>query len=94
MTLAMTLEYAQEHVLLRQQSPKKGKSKFAGPDTYVALVRVPAGVPFNPTKTPLQVQRLRAKGIEVTYCGEGYGRHTGPRSALGRAIARAYEMMA
>ena len=77
------------HVIVRSQPARTGKRGFHGPDTYVAVVSVPEGIAFNPASTPLQTARLEAKGIRVEYMGEGYGQHSGSRSALGQAIASA-----
>lgn len=66
----------------------KGSGVRQGPDTYVAVQLVPAGV------APLKVLNRRAaekRGIEIRYFGEGYGEHSGPRSMLGRAVAAAEE---
>ena len=74
------------YVEVRSQ-PAKGTWPRQGPDTYVAVQVVPEGV-----------QRLKAlnhiaaakRGIEIVHCGEGYHDRTGPRSALGVAIAEAH----
>ena len=64
----------------------KGTWPAQGPDTYVAVQIVPAGV------VPLQSLRsdtAKKRGIEIIYCGEGYRKNSGPRSALGRAMTAA-----
>lgn len=71
----------------RKQHAKKGKSGWAGPDTYVAVTVMPEGV-------SLPSYALRRKSIEnlggrLIFIGEGYSGHFGPKSALGRAIAKA-----
>ena len=46
-----------------------------------------------PTPTCLTCGRkLKPRGIEIHYCGEGYREHSGPRSALGKAIAKAEQI--
>jgi hypothetical protein len=79
------------YVVTRQQ-PRRGTFPSQGPDVYVALVQVPEGVSFDPNRTPLQVSRLRSRGIEVTRIGEGYRKHKGPKSSLGQALRRAKEL--
>lgn len=72
----------------RSQPPKTGRSGWSGPDTYVAVQCVPEGT------EPLRVLRqdtARKRGIHIKYFGEGYKRHHGPRSALGRALQAAQE---
>jgi hypothetical protein len=59
---------------------------FGGPDTYVAVQIVPVGtVPL----VRLDRRAAARRGITLEYVGEGYQRHSGPRSSLGRALARA-----
>ena len=48
-----------------------------------------------PTPTCLTCGRkLKPRGIEIHYCGEGYSRNDGPRSMLGRAWRAAQEIRA
>lgn len=77
----------QYEVHVRQQKPKHGRSRFAGPDTYVAVTIAPDGVevPY-----PLNHKVLRKRGIKIEYFGEGYKKHNKtPRSMLYRAISEA-----
>jgi hypothetical protein len=77
------------HVEIRgQHSRGRGHGRFGGPDTYVAVQIVPAGV--EPLTT-LRDDMARRRGIEIVHFGEGYHDHQGPRSMLGRAIADAEE---
>jgi hypothetical protein len=69
-----------------QHSAGSSSGGFGGPDTYVAVVSGPEPLPAY---TPLQRDRLQRKGYTVEWIGEGYREHTGPRSSLGKAIARA-----
>lgn len=69
-----------------QHSRGGGAGKYGGPDTYVAVQVVPAGA--EPL-THLRQDVARRRGIKICYFGEGYAAHTGPTSALGRAIAAA-----
>ena len=64
---------------------------FGGPDTYVAVQIVPEGQ--EPLKA-LNRKVAAMRGIKIVYCGEGYQKDRGPRSMLGRAIARADEIAA
>ena len=73
-----------------QHSVGSSANRFGGPDTYVVVVTGPE--PLN-IHTPLHRDRLARKGYTITYCGEGYSRHSGPRSALGRALAHAAEIV-
>ena len=60
-----------------------------GPDTYVAVQVVPPGA------TPLRCLSRSAaerRGIKIIYCGEGYRKNDGPRSALGQALRKANEI--
>lgn len=73
------------YVEVRSQHAK-GSGQFKGPDTYVAVQVVPPGV------VRLKVLNhtfAKQRGIRIKYFGEGYEQHTGPRSALGQAIAAA-----
>ena len=71
-----------------QHSRGSSANRFGGPDTYVAVTACPEGIQHPKY---LRRDRLRARGIDYKYFGEGYAQHTGPRSALGRAIAAAEE---
>lgn len=69
-----------------QHSRGSVANRFGGPDTYVAVQVVPEGA------ERLRVLRrdlAERRGIRIEYCGVGYREHTGPRSALGRALAEA-----
>ncbi len=70
----------------RQHSRGSSANHFGGPDTYVAVTIAPNGV-IVPNVLRHKVLRLR--GIEILYFGEGYAKHTGPTSMLGKAIAGA-----
>ena len=59
---------------------------FGGPDTYVAVQIVPQGAI---RLRSLQEHAAKKRGIIIRYFGEGYSKHRGPRSMLGRAISRA-----
>ena len=72
-----------------QHSTGSGTGKFGGPELYVAVQIVPEGV--EPLKA-LQGPAAKRRGIEIVYCGEGYGRSRGPRSAFGRAMAAAEKL--
>jgi len=75
------------YVETRSQKSVGSSNGFGGPNTYVAVQVVPAGV------ERLRVLNQRAakqRGIEIIYCGEGYSnRCTSPRSMLCQAIAKA-----
>ena len=76
-----------------QKSVGSSSNQFGGPDRYVAAVVRPAdGEPVG--AHPLSEHNARRFGWTVRYCGEGYSRHTGPRSAFGRAIAKARSIKA
>ena len=80
-----------KQVFVRSQHSRGSSSHtFGGPDTYVAVVSGPE--PLN-HRTPLNQYNLSRRGYTITYCGEGYREHSGPRSALGRALARAAELV-
>ena len=74
-----------------QHSNGSSAHRFGGPDTYVAVTIAPAGA-----EIPYCLRRdvLRKRGIEIRYCGEGYSQHSGSRSMLGAAIARARQIAA
>ena len=75
------------HLEIRSQhSLGSSSTRFGGPDTYVAVQVVPEGA------TPLQSLQEHAavkRGITIKYFGEGYSKHLGPRSMLGKALAKA-----
>lgn len=69
-----------------QKSRGSGAGKFGGPDTRVLVQVVPDG------EEPLKALNHRVadqRGIELIYCGEGYHKNRGPRSSLGKALAKA-----
>jgi hypothetical protein len=70
----------------RSQHAKTGRSGFSGPDTYIAVTICPehAEVP-----AVLRADVLEKRAIGLKHFGEGYRKHSGPRSALGIAIAEA-----
>jgi hypothetical protein len=71
-------------VEVRTQHARTGRSGYSGPNAYVAVQIVPDGV------SPLVALRHNnVRGITIYYVGEGYKKHTGPRSRLGRALQRA-----
>jgi len=74
-----------------QHSRGSSGGGFGGPDTYVAVQIVPAGV----TKlTALNRQAARKRGINIIYCGEGYYRRQATeRSMLGQALAKARKLV-
>ena len=74
-----------------QHSRGSSAHQFGGPDTYVAVTVAPDGVAI-----PKCLNRavLAARGIAIHYMGEGYSRHSGPRSMLGQAIAKAHQLAA
>jgi len=74
-----------------QHSRGSSAHRFGGPDTYVAVTITPAGVlvPYV-----LRKDVLTRRGIEIRYCGEGYSRHSGPRSMLGQAYSLAQQIAA
>lgn len=74
-----------------QHSNGGGYHRFGGPDTYVAVQCVPPGaIPL----ASLQRHAAQCRGISIKYFGEGYSRHTGPKSSLGKAIAQAQAWIA
>jgi hypothetical protein len=82
------MKTAQLHV--RSQHAKCGRSGFAGPDTYVAVTIAPEGI-----EVPYYLNQavLAKRGIEFHYFGEGYHRHSGPKSSLGKALAAAQKFV-
>lgn len=76
---------AKAYVETRRQ-PAKGSWPRQGPDTYVAVQVVPAG---ESRLSVLNRKVADQRGIQIVYCGEGYGNRTGPRSALGQALVEA-----
>lgn len=77
-------------VVERSQPSKQGRSGFRGPDTYVAVVRIPSEMDVVPPLTADAEKR----GVFVVWRAVGYRALTGPRSALGRARATAANMAA
>lgn len=77
--------HAQVHIR-SQHSVGSSAHRFGGPDTYVAVTIAPVGVEVPRV---LRQDVLEKRGITIKYFGEGYSKHTGPRSMLGRAIADA-----
>jgi hypothetical protein len=69
-----------------QHSKGSSRSRFGGPDTYVAVTIAPAGVAVPYT---LRRDVLAKRGVEIRYFGQGYRQYSGPRSALGQALAAA-----
>lgn len=57
-----------------------------GPDCYVAIQWVPAGV--EPLRN-LNRRNASLRGIRIEIIGEGYSRNVGPRSRYGQALAKA-----
>ena len=78
-------------VEVRSQHAKGGSGWKSGPDRYVAVQIVPAGV--DPLLS-LNSRVAKCRGIEIRQFGEGYSTRTGPRSALGMAIAAAEQFAA
>ena len=74
-----------------QHSRGSSNNKFGGPDRYVAVTIADEGVevPYC-----LNDKVLAKRGIEIRYCGTGYSKNAGPRSALGQAIAEAKRIAA
>ena len=72
-----------------QHSRGSSSNQFGGPDTYVAVQVVPDGVE---RLKALNRKLAEQRGIEIIVVGEGYSKHDGPRSSLGKAIARAEEI--
>lgn len=89
-TTSTTSRTAQVHTR-SQHSKGSNAHRFGGPDTYVAVTIAPAGVvvPYV-----LRSDVLAKRGIEIRYFGQGYREHSGPRSALGQAIAAAKQFAA
>lgn len=73
-----------------QHSVGSSAHRFGGPDTYVAVTVAPQGV-----AVPYILRRdvLAARGIQIIYCGEGYSKHSGSRSMLGQAYAKAQQIV-
>ena len=69
-----------------QKSVGAGNGKFGGPDRYICVLWSAQDVEY-PYNTNQAV--LAKRGISCKYFGEGYSRSSGPRSALGRALAEA-----
>lgn len=74
-----------------QKSVGSGSGKFGGPDRYVVVLSWDGDV-----EAPYTLRRdvLAARGIKFEYMGEGYSRHSGPRSALGQALAAGRDRVA
>ena len=66
-----------------------GRSGFAGPDTEVRVVIVPAALAATVTASTPHTAKLAASGVQIVRVGTGYRAHNGPRSALGRARVEA-----
>ena len=69
-----------------QHSRGSSSNTFGGPDTYVAVQIVPAGVERLKV---LNSKFADQRGIEIIHCGEGYRNHSGPKSSLGKSLAKA-----
>jgi len=82
--------------VFERQKKSRGSSSHqcVGPDVYVAVVTRPDNLDPLPEGTQLNEDRLNRRGYRVIYVGEGYRRSSGPRSALGRARAKAQEIAA
>jgi hypothetical protein len=79
----------QYQVCIRQQRSRGSSANtFGGPDTYVAVTAAPDGVEVPYT---LNTDVLKKRGIKLIHFGEGYSKHWGPRSALGRAFQAAHD---
>jgi hypothetical protein len=78
-------------IVERTQQASVGRHGFGGPDTYVAVVVAPDGVTI-----PKVMNRdvLESRGIRMIHCGEGYAKHRGAGSALGRALRKATQIAA
>ena len=60
-----------------------------GPELYVAVQVVPDGVV---KLKALNNSVAEKRGIKIIYCGEGYGRNYGPRSAIYAARRKAEQI--
>lgn len=69
----------------RSQSPA-GVFPAQGPDTYVAVQIIP---PYVPALKCLREDLAERRGIKIKYFGDGYSRHSGPKSKLGKALRKA-----
>jgi hypothetical protein len=69
-----------------QHSNGSSAHRFGGPDVYVAVTAAPDGAIVPRC---LNQKVLKSRGIRIFYCGEGYSKNSGPRSALGKAMDRA-----
>lgn len=72
----------------RLQHAKRGRSGFRGPDTSVMVQEIPDGI--EPL-TVLDPRVAKKRGSVLRYFGEGYRKHDGPKSALGKAITAAQD---
>ncbi len=90
----MTTTTAAATVLIVERSihAPVGRSGFAGPDTEVRVVIVPAALAETVTAATPHTERLMARGVQVIRVGTGYRAHNGPRSALGRARQEARQL--
>jgi hypothetical protein len=84
--------HVNEHakVFLRYQHSVGSSKGFGGPDVYVAVVTAPKNVPI-PDNMPLREDSLKKRSMKIKYFGEGYSKHQGSRSSLGRATREAEE---
>ena len=69
-----------------QKSVGSTNTKFGGPDVYVVVLLVPEGAIVPKV---LNEKVLKMRNIVMKYIGEGYSKHTGPSSALGKARSEA-----
>lgn len=72
----------------RQHSRGSSSNMFGGPDTYVSVQIVPKGIVKLKC---LNISVAQKRGITIKYFGEGYSKHRGPSSSLGKAIRQAKE---
>lgn len=81
----------QYQIVSKSQHAKRGRNGFGGPDHYMAVLVVPQGATVPHV---LRADVLRARGIEIHYVGEFYGRSTGPRSLGRQCLNRANALIA
>jgi hypothetical protein len=81
-------------VIQRSQHAKRGRSGWSGPGEYVMVVRwVDNGDGVgNPANNSLSEPNRKKFGWRWWFCGEGYWNHTGPKSAIGKAVAYAHDL--